>query len=142
MSKSMPPMLGLLLLTALAEHAKKNDLPPYSGKGGPGKHPDTDDRPINRKPMSRKLECPDCGQEVLLVRSITNGSATIDVHFLSDDGEHMVAGLQFPSVVDRDNTFMKMTYEDTKRIFTELMTASLGGSMGFAEMLLDRGGRW
>ena len=106
------PLFALLLLSALAQHAQQTPPP----------------KPIDRRPLSRKLECPDCGQEVLLVRSTTDGLPTLDLHFLFEDGEHMVVGLSFAIAEDRDQTFLTLTYDEAKQVFAELMQNSMGGA--------------
>lgn len=121
MSQHRSPLFALLLMSALAQHARDTQTQA--------------ERPVERKPLSRKLECPDCGQEVVLIRSVHDGKPCLDLHFLMDDGEHMVAGMLFASAEERDEHFNRYTYEDTKAVFSDMLAASSGLPAGLTDLL-------
>ena len=85
--------------------------------------------------MSRTLECPDCGQEVIAIRTIADGKPCVDIHFLMRDCNHTIAGVLFDSDKSRDDFFKLMTYEEAAQIYTEAKIAEFGGSLSLVDLL-------
>lgn len=132
MSQKQSSLFMALMLAAMLPPPRQPQRPMDDGKA------------VDKKPLHRVIECPHCGSVSIAIRSTTeDGSPMLDVHFLMEDGYHMVAGAPFPDTVSRDEYFMQFNAEKAHAMFEELMLRSvLGDSFTIDANPHAKGARW